>query len=149
MEPSPKGKTPHALRLIICELLELRTPHSAIGSAGRARVTINTCASFFMAVHTPLHIVSVHHLHRPLFHTCETVTDGTIHTALNVNPVRKDDMSWKFIHPLPRDLPACLHILNNFQRLRSLAHCIGGVASATEFDVGYSCGTIPFNIPMT
>src|SRR4030043_136131 len=110
MEHSAKGKTHHALRLIICELLELRTPHSPIGSARVARVTINTCASFFMAVHTPLHIVSVHHLHGPLFHTCETVTDGTIHATLNVNPVRKDDMSRKFIHSLPRDLLACLHI---------------------------------------
>jgi hypothetical protein len=78
------------------------------------RVTIDICPSFLVAVQTPLHIVSVHHLDGPLFQTCETVTDGTIHTALNVNPVRKDDKFWEFVHSLPRDLLTCLHILNDF-----------------------------------
>jgi hypothetical protein len=112
------------------------------------RIAIRVSSSFFMAVQTPLHIVPVHHLQGPLFHPCETVTDGTIHASLNVNPVGKDDMSRKFIHSLPGDLLACLHILNDFQRLRSLAHRIGGVAGATEFDIGYSCSAVPFHIPV-
>jgi hypothetical protein len=62
--------------------------------AGVARITIDIGASFLVTIHAPFHVISVHHLHRPLFHTCEAVTDGTIHPALNVDPVGKDDMPW-------------------------------------------------------
>jgi hypothetical protein len=78
------------------------------------RVTIDICPSFLVAVQTPLHIVPVHHLNRPLFHTCETMTNGAIDIALDVNPVGKDDKFWEFVHSLPRDLLTCLHILNDF-----------------------------------
>jgi hypothetical protein len=62
-----------------------------------------------------------------------------------MNPVRKDDMGGKFIHPLPGDLFAFLHILNDLQGLRPLAHRIGcmqarqssifGISSAVSFDI--------------
>jgi len=101
-----------------------------------------------MTVHAPLHIVSVHHLQGPLLHPRETVADGTIHTTLNVNPVGKDDEPREFVHPFPWDLFSRLNIFNHFKGLRSLAHCIGGVAGSTEFDVWYSCSAVSFHIPM-
>jgi hypothetical protein len=77
-------------------------------------VAIDICPSFLVAVQTPLHIVSVNHFYRSLFQTRKPVTDGAIDTALDVNPVGKNDMSRKLIHSLPRNLLACLHILNDF-----------------------------------
>jgi hypothetical protein len=76
------------------------------------------------------------------------MTDGTIHAALNVNPVGEDDMSRKFIHALPKDLSPCLYIINDFQRLRSLAHRIGGMAGATEFDIRNPGSAVSFHIPV-
>jgi hypothetical protein len=99
-----------------------------------------------MAVQTPLHIVSVNHLDRSFFDPSQTMTYRTFDTALNMNPVGKDDMSRKFIHSLPRNLLACLHILNDFQCFRSLAYCIGGVTGPTEFNVWNSCSAVPFHI---
>jgi hypothetical protein len=101
-----------------------------------------------MAVQTPLHIVAVHHLQGPLFNTCETVTDGTIHTAPNVNPVGKDDKFRKFIHSLPGNLFFCLHVFNNLKGLGPLTHCISGVAGPTEFDIRNPSRTISFHIPV-
>jgi hypothetical protein len=42
-----------------------------------------------------------------------------------MNPVRKDDIGGKFIHALPGNLFAFLHIFNDFQGLRPFADCIG------------------------
>jgi hypothetical protein len=65
-----------------------------------------------------------------------------------MNPVRKDDMSWKFIHSLPWNLFSRLNIFDHFKGLWPFAHCIGGVAGPAEFDVGYPCSPIPFHIPV-
>jgi hypothetical protein len=42
-----------------------------------------------------------------------------------MNPVREDDKGGKFIHALPGNLFAFLHILNHFQGLWPLADRIG------------------------
>jgi hypothetical protein len=65
-----------------------------------------------------------------------------------VDPVWKDNKPWKLIHPLPWNLFSRLNIFDHFKSLRPFAHCIGGVAGSAEFDVGYSCGAIPFDIPV-
>jgi hypothetical protein len=65
-----------------------------------------------------------------------------------MNPVWKDNKLWKLIHPLPWNLFSHLNIFDHFKSLWPFAHCIGGVAGPAEFDVGYSCGAISFNIPV-
>jgi len=49
------------------------------------------------------------------------MADGAIHTALDMNPVGKDNKAWKFIHPLPGDLFTYLHIFHNLKGFRSFA----------------------------
>jgi hypothetical protein len=89
-----------------------------------AGVAINICSSFLVTVHTPLHIVSINHFYRSILQASQAMANGAIHTALDVNPMRKDDKAWKFIHPLPWNLPACLYIFDNFKCLRPLTDCI-------------------------
>jgi hypothetical protein len=89
-----------------------------------AGVAINICSSFLVTVHAPLHIVSINHFYRSILQASQAMANGAIHTALDVNPMRKDDKAWKFIHPLPWNLPACLYIFDNFKCLRPLTDCI-------------------------
>jgi hypothetical protein len=70
------------------------------------------------------------------------MADGAIHTPLDVNPMGKDDKAWKFVHPLPRNLPACLHILDNLKCLRSFTDHIARMTSLTELDIGNPCNPI-------
>jgi len=101
-----------------------------------------------MAVDTPRHEVSVDHLDWSLFYTCETMTDGTIQLALNMNPMRKNDKSREFIHSLPWDLSPRLNIFYHLQSLRPFADRIRGVASSTEFNIGNPCRPVPLCITM-
>jgi len=57
-------------------------------------------------------------------------------------------MSRKLVHSLPRNLLACLHIPNDFQRLRSLAHGIRGMAGSTEIDIRNSSSAVPLHVPV-
>ena len=74
------------------------------------------------------------------------MADGAIHTALDMNPVGKDDKAWKFIHPLPWDLFTCLYIFDDFKCLRSFTDRIARMAGSTELNVWNPRGTIPFDI---
>jgi hypothetical protein len=76
------------------------------------------------------------------------MADGAIHAALDMNPVRENNKTRKFIHPLPRDLFTSAHIFHDFKCLWSFADCIAGMTGSTEFNVWNSCNTIPFNIPV-
>ena len=114
--------------------------------AGVATIAIIVCSSFFVTVHTPLHIVSVNHFHWSIAYSGKTMTDGAIHTALDMNPVGKDDKAWKFIHPLPWDLFPCLYIFDDFKCLRSFTDRIARMAGSTELNVWNPRGTIPFDI---
>ena len=129
-------------------LYSLHLMPCALRSARVACVTIDIRSSFFVAIYAPLHIVSVNHLDRSFLHTGETMADGTVHTILDVNPVREGNIFWEFVHPVPWDFPICLHIFDHFQCLRSLTHGIRCMAGSTEFDVWYPCSTIPFYIPV-
>lgn len=113
-----------------------------------AGVAVIAGSSFLMAVHAPLHIVSINHFDRSLLHACQTVADGTVHPLLDMNPVREGDIFREFVHPVPWNLPICLHIFDHFQRFRPFTHGIRCMASSAEFDVGNACSAIPFNIPM-
>lgn len=101
-----------------------------------------------MAVHTPGHIVPIHHLHRPIPFTREAMADGAIDAILNMNPMGKDDKFRKFIYSFPRDLPSLLNIFHHFERLRPLADGIGRMASPTEIDIGNPGGPVPLYITM-
>jgi hypothetical protein len=73
---------------------------------------------------------------------------GAIQTALDMNPVREDNKTRKFIHPLPRNLFPRFYIFHDFKCLWPFADCIAGMAGLAEFNVWNSCNTIPFNIPV-
>lgn len=101
-----------------------------------------------MAVHTPVHIVSIHHLHRPLLFARETVADGAVDTVLNMDPVRKDDKFGYFIHSSPWNLSSLLNISDHFERLGLLADCISGMADTAKIDIGNPCRTVSLHITM-
>ena len=100
-----------------------------------ACIAIRTRSSFLVTVHAPLHIISVDHFYRSITHARYTMAGGAIYFVFNVNPVREDNKFWKLVHPLPRNLFACLHILNHFQCLGPLANRIGRMTGSTEFNV--------------
>jgi len=108
-----------------------------------AGVAIDTGSSFFVAVYTPCHIVSVNHFHRPIFQAGEAMTDGAIHPPFNVNPVGEDDKLWKLVHPLPRNFPLPLHVFDDLKRFRPFAYRIACMARLTKFDVWNPCDTMP------
>jgi hypothetical protein len=116
------------------------------GLTGVARITIAAGPSLLMTIHTPGHVVSIDHFNRPLFVPRETVTNRAVDTFLNMNPVGKDDKLRELIHLLPWNLFSRLRIFNDFKRFRLLAHCVGGMASLAEFNVGETRGAMPFGI---
>jgi hypothetical protein len=75
------------------------------------RIAVDIRSSFFVTVQATFHIVSVDHSDRSFFQTRKSVADGAIHPAPDMNPVRKDDMAWKFVHPLPRNVSVLFDIL--------------------------------------
>jgi len=113
-----------------------------------ASITIFIGPSFFMAVDTPRHEVSIDHLDRPLFYTCQTMADGTIHLPLNMNPMRKNNKSGKLVHSLPLNFSPRLNIFYDFKRFWPFADRIRGVASSTELNIGNPCRPIPLCISM-
>jgi hypothetical protein len=108
-----------------------------------AGITINIRPFLFVAVYTPFHVVSVNHFHGSISEAGEAMTDGAIHTPLNMNPMGEDDKAWKFVHPLPRNLPASLHIFDDLKSFRSFTDRIACMARLTKFDVWNPCNTIP------
>lgn len=126
------------------------SPHNLIvlSLAGVTRIAIDIRLFLLMAIQTPGHIVSIDHLYRPLFFTCKAMTDGTINTALNMNPVGKNNKFRKFIHSLPGNLSPCLDILHHFKRLGPLADRIGCMAGTAKVNIRNACGTVPFHITM-
>jgi hypothetical protein len=63
------------------------------------------------------------------------MANGAIDLTLNVNPVGENHVCREFIHPLPRNVFACLDMFHHFESLRPFAQGVCGVASSTEFDV--------------
>jgi hypothetical protein len=114
------------------------------------RVAIDIRVSLLMTIQTPFHIVpiAVHHLPGSLGGSGNPVTSRAVNIPFYMNPVRKDDMGGKFIHPPPGNLFAFLHILNDFQGLRPLAHRIGCMTHPTEFNIRDPCHPKSFDIPV-
>jgi hypothetical protein len=115
---------------------------------GVARVAIDARPSFPVAVHAPLHIVSIHHLHRSITRTGKTMAGSTIYLAPDVNPVGKNNVFWKFIHPLPWNFFIIFYIPHHLYCLGPLTDRIGGVASPAEFNIRNSCDTIFLHVSM-
>jgi hypothetical protein len=70
------------------------------------------------------------------------MTNRAIDLALDMNPMRKDNKGWKFVHPLPRNSLICFHISDNLYRLGPLTDCIAEMTGSTDFDVRDSSSTV-------
>lgn len=123
-------------------------PFALCNLTGVARITIVTCFSFPVTIHTPVHVVSVHHFNRPLFFSGQTVTGRAVDVALDMNPVGKDDKLRELVHLLPRDLLFCLDVPDDLKRFRLLAHGVGGMTGLAEFNAGEARGAISLGISM-
>jgi len=93
----------------------------ALRSTGVACITIRIRCSPLVTVHAPLHIHSINHSYRYIADTGEPVTGGAIDLGLDMDPVWKDHKGREFVHPLPGDLFALLHVPEDF-------YCLGPFA---------------------
>jgi len=98
-----------------------------------------------MTVDAPFHVITVHHLDRPFFRAGDAMAGGAVHAALDVDPVRKNDVGRKFIHPLPRNPFPCFHVFHNLQRFGPLADGIARMACPAEIDIRNSRNPVPLH----
>jgi hypothetical protein len=117
-------------------------------SAGVASIAVIASPPFPVAVKAPLHIVPIDHLDGSFHRAREPVANGTINSALDVNPVGEDDERREFVHANPWDSLALLYILDDLERFRPLADRIRRMAGPADLDVWDSRDPLPLCIAM-
>jgi hypothetical protein len=94
-----------------------------------AGITVRIGVSSSVAIDTPGHRVTIHHLQWPLFLTREAVTYRTVDSFADMNSVLKHDERGKLVHPLPGNWPSLLDISHDLQGFRPFTGGVGGMAN--------------------
>ena len=111
-------------------------------------ITIRACRFLFVTGDAPFHIVSVDHFDRPVRHPCCSMTVRAVDLALNVDPMGKDDIGRKLVHPLPGDSFSLLDIADDLQGLGTFADGIARMAGLAEVDIRDSGDTVVLHSAM-